>query len=285
MQYDFVNFFLNINIYAIIDAIVFLAVVTLLAIFFIYKKNLKLLFILLFVVLLEALLIALTTLLGEQYLSIARYIMHYVVIFLLISMAVGYQSDIKNLFNRLSKHVTIFSQSGNSDDELRDATMDILSACQNMAKQDIGAIIIIDSENSVANSIIDTGTLLNAKLSTSLLESIFNTKAPLHDGAVIVRGDTVVAAGCFLTLTQKNVNKELGTRHRAAIGISEEANVLSIVVSEETGIISTVKSGEIKRYMTMDKLKDEIESAYKISRNYGDSNSMNNYQDKHRRKK
>jgi len=134
-----------------------------------------------------------------------------------------------------------------------------------MAKQDVGAIIIIDSAGDIHDNILDTGTRLNATLSAPLFESIFNTKAPLHDGAVIVRGNKIIAAGCFLTLTQRNVNKEMGTRHRAAIGITEDTDVLSIVVSEETGIISVVKHGEIKRYMTMDKLKDEIEEAYGIS--------------------
>ena len=98
-----------------------------------------------------------------------------------------------------------------------------------------------------------------------MLESIFNTKSPLHDGAVIVKGNKILAAGCFLPLTQKNISRDMGTRHRAAIGISEESDVLSIVISEETGIISTVRDGEIKRYMTMDKLKDEIEEAFGIS--------------------
>ena len=126
-------------------------------------------------------------------------------------------------------------------------------------------IIIIDSAGDIHDNILDTGTRLNATLSAPLFESIFNTKAPLHDGAVIVRGNKIIAAGCFLTLTQRNVNKEMGTRHRAAIGITEDTDVLSIVVSEETGIISVVKHGEIKRYMTMDKLKDEIEEAYGIS--------------------
>ena len=136
-----------------------------------------------------------------------------------------------------------------------------------MAKQDVGPIIIIDSSGDIHENILDTGTRLDAVLSAPLLESIFNTKAPLHDGAVIVRGNRIIAAGCFLTLTQRNVNKEMGTRHRAAIGVTEETDVLSIVVSEETGIISVVKHGEIKRYMTMDKLNDEIEMAYGISPN------------------
>ena len=174
-----------------------------------------------------------------------------------------YQNYLKNLFQKVSTSKGF--ETHNSDDELRDATAEILTACQDMAKNDVGAIIIIDTAGDIHDNILDTGTRLNATLSAPLFESIFNTKAPLHDGAVIVRGNKIIAAGCFLTLTQRNVNKEMGTRHRAAIGITEDTDVLSIVVSEETGIISVVKHGEIKRYMTMDKLKDEIEEAYGIS--------------------
>ena len=185
------------------------------------------------------------------------------VVFDIVAACVVYQNDLKNLFQKVSTSKGF--ETHNSDDELRDATAEILTACQDMAKQDVGAIIIIDSAGDIHDNILDTGTRLNATLSAPLFESIFNTKAPLHDGAVIVRGNKIIAAGCFLTLTQRNVNKEMGTRHRAAIGITEDTDVLSIVVSEETGIISVVKHGEIKRYMTMDKLKDEIEDAYGIS--------------------
>ena len=189
--------------------------------------------------------------------------MHYVVIFDIVAACVVYQNDFKNIFQKVSSQKQL--EMHTNDDDLRDATAEILTACQDMAKQDVGAIIIIDSSGDIHDNILDTGTRLGATLSAALLESIFNTKAPLHDGAVIVRGNKIIAAGCFLTLTQRNVNKEMGTRHRAAIGITEETDVLSIVVSEETGIISVVKHGEIKRYMTMDMLKDQIEEAYGIS--------------------
>ena len=114
--------------------------------------------------------------------------------------------------------------------------------------------------------ILDSGTELDALVSSRLLESLFNTKAPLHDGAVVVKGNRTLSAGCFLALTQDTtVSKELGTRHRAAIGITEESDVLAIVVSEETGVISIASHGKIKRYMTPDKLYEQIEIAYGIN--------------------
>ena len=263
MQYNFVEFVKNINLYAIIDGVVVLAILAMMIAFFVYKRNVKMFLFLLAAIVLEVLVTVLAELNGGEILTVARYVLHYAVIFNLIMTAVVYQNDFKNIFQKVSSSRSLDTHT--SDDDLRDATAEILTACQDMAKQDVGAIIIIDTAGDIHENILDTGTRLGAVISAGLLESIFNTKAPLHDGAVIVRGNKIVAAGCFLTLTQRNVNKEMGTRHRAAIGITEETDVLSIVVSEETGIISVVKHGEIKRYMTMDKLKDEIEDAYGIS--------------------
>lgn len=265
MQYNFIEFFKNLNWYALIDGIILLAVLAIVVCFFIYKRNFKVLLLLLLGAALDVLINILAELIGNSALEVARYITHYIVLFEIVSACVVYQNDLKNIFQKVSTVRNI--ELHNSNDELRASTLEILTACQDMAKQDVGAIIIIDSAGDIHDNILDTGTRLDAVLSAPLLESIFNTKSPLHDGAVIVRGNRIIAAGCFLTLTQRNVNKEMGTRHRAAIGVTEDTDVLSIVVSEETGIISVVKHGEIRRYMTMDKLNDEIEIAYGISPN------------------
>lgn len=267
MNYNFVEWVKNLDYYAVLDFAVLVTVCVLLFTFFAYKRNVRVLCLLLSVMVLEILVQVLSQLCDHEILTVSRYILHYAMITVIVLAAVVYQSDLKSLFQKIGnpRGLSIFNDQLNSDDELRDATTEILTACQDMAKQDVGAIIIIDMNGDIQDTIIDTGTVLGATLTAPLLESIFNTKAPLHDGAVIVRGNKIVAAGCFLPLTQRNVNKEMGTRHRAAIGITEDTDVLSIVVSEETGIISVVKHGEIKRYMTMDKLKDEIEEAYGIS--------------------
>ena len=263
MAYNFAQYANGINLYFIIDMVILVTVFAIMLSFFVYKRNMKVFFLLLLGAVLDVLVNVLSELLGGAVLAISKYVMHFVVVFDIVAACVVYQNDLKNLFQKVSMAKGF--ETHNSDDELRGATAEILTACQDMAKQDVGAIIIIDSAGDIHDNILDTGTRLNATLSAPLFESIFNTKAPLHDGAVIVRGNKIIAAGCFLTLTQRNVNKEMGTRHRAAIGITEDTDVLSIVVSEETGIISVVKHGEIKRYMTMDKLKDEIEEAYGIS--------------------
>ena len=263
MAYNFAQYANGINLYFIIDMVILVTVFAIMLSFFVYKRNMKVFFLLLLGAVLDVLVDVLSELLGGAVLAISKYVMHFVVVFDIVAACVVYQNDLKNLFQKVS--TAKGSETHHSDDELRDATAEILTACQDMAKQDVGAIIIIDSAGDIHDNILDTGTRLNATLSAPLFESSFNTKAPLHDGAVIVRGNKIMAAGCCLTLAQRNVNKEMGTRHRAAIGITEDTDVLSIVVSEETGIISVVKHGEIKRYMTMDKLKDEIEEAYGIS--------------------
>ena len=266
-MYDFAAYAQNIDLYAIIDGVVLLAALALLVMLFAYRRNIRVMVMVLAVALLEVLVAVLSSMSDHEILTVSRYILHYVMLALIVMCCVVYQSDLKAIFQRISnpRGLSSFNDGMNSDDELRETTAEILSACQDMAKQDVGAIIIIDSNNSINDTVLGSGTILNAELSAALLESIFNTKAPLHDGAVIVRGNKVVAAGCFLPLTQRNINKEMGTRHRAAIGITEDTDVLSIVVSEETGIISVVKRGELRRYMPVDKLKDEIEDSFGIS--------------------
>lgn len=149
-----------------------------------------------------------------------------------------------------------------SDEVLHETIDDIVRAAQNMAKKNVGALIVISTHN-VPEHILDSGTKLDAELSRPLLESIFNTKAPLHDGAVFVRGNRIVAAGCFLPLSQSTaIDKELGTRHRAAIGVTENYNVMAIIVSEETGVISIAHHGEITRYYDSQMLTDVLEQIY-----------------------
>jgi diadenylate cyclase len=111
--------------------------------------------------------------------------------------------------------------------------------------------------------VLQSGVTIDAKISTQLIEGIFFPKAPLHDGAMVIHGHQIQAAGCFLPLTQKtSYPKEYGTRHRAAIGITEVANVISLVVSEETGIISIVKQGSVTRYADYDMLVDALKDYY-----------------------
>lgn len=138
----------------------------------------------------------------------------------------------------------------------------IVKALQNMSKNNVGALIVL-SKGSLPKQVLQSGVTIDAEISTQLIEGIFFPKAPLHDGAMVIHGHKIQAAGCFLPLTQKtSYPKEYGTRHRAGIGITEVANVISLVVSEETGIISIIKQGNVTRYADTDMLLDALKDYY-----------------------
>ena len=137
----------------------------------------------------------------------------------------------------------------------------IVRAVQALSKSNTGALIVLSNGN-LPKEIIDSGVTLNAAISSQLIEGIFIPKAPLHDGAMILYGDKIQAAGCFLPLTQRDFPKDYGTRHRAGIGVTEVADVSSVIVSEETGIVSVVKRGEITRYVDSESLRRFLKEYY-----------------------
>ena len=133
---------------------------------------------------------------------------------------------------------------------------EVTEAVENLSKSKTGALIIIENRTGLGD-IIATGTRLDAVVSAALLENIFVVNTPLHDGATIIRNDKIISAGCFLPLTgNDSISKQLGTRHRAGIGISENSDALTIIVSEETGVISLAVNGTLTRNYTKDRLRD-----------------------------
>jgi len=152
-----------------------------------------------------------------------------------------------------------------SDEERRIAVKEISRAILNMAKRDCGALIVL-VRDAIQPHIAESGIRLDAQLSGQLLESLFNPKGSLHDGAVLIKGGKILAAGCFLNLTQDiSVDKELGTRHRAGIGVTESNNVTAIIISEETGVISVAKAGGLTRYIDSDMLTAMLEEFYGLA--------------------
>jgi diadenylate cyclase len=142
---------------------------------------------------------------------------------------------------------------------------EIILAATTLASTKTGALIVIERNVGLKN-IIDGGVKLDAELSYDLLVSIFHTESPLHDGAVIVRRHRVAAASCFLPLTlNPRLSRDLGTRHRAALGVTEDTDAVAVVVSEESGLISIVQRGEIKRGLDAPKLRAAISEALEIS--------------------
>lgn len=135
---------------------------------------------------------------------------------------------------------------------------EVILAASTLASQKTGALIVIERNVGLKN-VIDGGVQLDAELSYDLLLSIFNTASPLHDGAVVVRRHRIAAASCFLPLTlNPRLSRDLGTRHRAAIGVTEDTDAVAVVVSEETGLLSFVQRGDIKRGLDATKLREAI---------------------------
>lgn len=142
---------------------------------------------------------------------------------------------------------------------------EVVLAATSLASTKTGALIVIERNIGLKN-IIDGGVKLDAELSYDLLVSIFNTESPLHDGAVVVRRHRVAAASCFLPLTlNPRLSRDLGTRHRAALGVTEDTDAVAVVVSEESGLISIVQRGEIKRGLDAPRLRAAISEALEIS--------------------
>lgn len=136
----------------------------------------------------------------------------------------------------------------------------ICTAASDMARDKVGALIVIERSTKLGEY-INSGVLVDAAISPYILRNIFFNKAPLHDGAVIIRNQRIYAAGCFLPLsTKEDINKDLGTRHRAAIGLSEISDALVIVVSEETGNISVAMDGNLERNFNYNTLKQKLNS-------------------------
>lgn len=140
---------------------------------------------------------------------------------------------------------------------------EMVKALQNMSKNDVGALIVL-SDGNLPEGIVESGTIVNADISAQMIEAVFYPKAPLHDGAMVIEGNKIYAAGCFLPLDQtENLPKELGSRHRAALSVTTVASVTAIVVSEETGIISIMKNGVVKkRYAAAADIKNALSDFY-----------------------
>lgn len=143
---------------------------------------------------------------------------------------------------------------------------EIVRAAVSLANRKIGALIVIERETSLKD-FVEIGTNLDARVSKELLLSIFHPTSPIHDGAVIINGNRVAAAGCFLPITlSSDLNKSLGTRHRAGIGLTEETDAVAIIVSEETGIISVGLGGKIEEKIDMGTLRDMLTDIFTVKK-------------------
>ena len=172
----------------------------------------------------------------------------------LIALVVVFAPEIREALARLGRRLTMTRASGSESD----AYDDIVLAANLFSQNQTGALMVIEREIGL-RTYVESGVALEARLSYDLLATIFRPSAPLHDGAVIVHGDRVAAAACFLPLSMNPVlSTQLGTRHRAGIGITEETDAIAVIVSEETGSISLAVAGRIERDLTVDQLRERM---------------------------
>ena len=170
----------------------------------------------------------------------------------LIALVVLFQPELRRLLERMGRGFS--SRRTMSTPLMEDAIAQMVVACTDMSASRTGALVIFERKDRL-NSVMATGTVINSDVSAELIKNLFYNKAPLHDGAVVVREGRIAAAGCVLPLTQStNLSKELGMRHRAGIGLSEQSDAVVVIVSEETGAISVAVEGMLKRHLSASSL-------------------------------
>ncbi len=181
----------------------------------------------------------------------------------IIAIVVVFQPELRKLLEQVgrAKIGSVFAAREDEDDVSRweHAIDAICEACVSLSKQKIGALIVCEKQTKLGD-IIRTGTVIDADPSPELIGNIFFPNSPLHDGAMIIRNGRMHAAGCFLPLSENyTISRELGTRHRAALGMSENSDAVVLVVSEETGVITVAQSGTLKRNFDFQMLKATLE--------------------------
>lgn len=186
------------------------------------------------------------------------WMMEQVLTFGFLAVIIIFQPELRRALEQLGRG-RIFSRSVMQEEEEPKRLIGAMKeSISYMAKRRIGALISIEKKTGLSEY-IETGTPIDSKITAELLINIFIPNTPLHDGAVIVQKDRIAAAGCYLPLSESPfISKELGTRHRAAIGISEETDAITIVVSEETGAISLTSNGDIVRNLSLDEFEERL---------------------------
>lgn len=180
---------------------------------------------------------------------------------IMVALPVVFQPELRRALEQIGRG-KLFRKGSELDEQEINAMLDaIASATKAMSASKVGALMVFERATGLVER-IETGVPIDGLVSSGLIQNIFVKDTPLHDGAVIIRGNRVVAACCLLPLTEnRNLSQELGTRHRAAIGLSEQSDAMVLVVSEETGAISIARNGELMRYLTVDDVKDILRNA------------------------
>ena len=180
-----------------------------------------------------------------------------------VVLVVLFQPEFRKALERMGR-TRLFQKNGRKsmNEECDLIISEIIQSIMDLSKRRVGALIVFEQQTGLQD-VIETGTRLNAEISAPLLENIFEPKTPLHDGAVVIRDSEIMAAACILPLAEASgVSRELGTRHRAAVGITENTDAIVLVVSEETGIVSMAKDGQLTRPLTVKTLEEVLNGIF-----------------------
>lgn len=179
-----------------------------------------------------------------------------------VALPIVFQPELRRTLETLGQGRFLFEKNSLDEEEAQKIIDEIITATKSLSATKTGALMVIERRMGL-NDIGDTGIRIDARITSELLLNIFFVNTPLHDGAMIIRGKRVFAAACLLPLTEKHgLSKELGTRHRAAIGLSEQTDALILVVSEETGTISIAENGRLMRHLNEETLESILKPAF-----------------------
>ena len=201
-------------------------------------------------------------------LAVLRWLLSAIVSSAIVALAIVFQPELRRILERVGQVKLGHSQSEDGESAvILDSLNNICKAAGMMQESKTGALIVFERKTQLGE-IINTGTTIDAKVSSAMMNNIFFPKSPLHDGAVIIRDGRIIAAGCILPLTQSTVfSAQLGTRHRAAIGMTENSDAIVLIVSEETGIISIAYDGSITRNYSVETAYEELKSKLIVNEN------------------
>ena len=196
-------------------------------------------------------------------LTTMKWILSRFVDYIIIAVAIIFQPELRRILERVGHTKLVGSHSSSLEgDPLEDCIDKVSRAAGIMQESKTGALIVFERSTQLGE-IIDTGTVINADPSVQMINNVFFPKSPLHDGAMIIRNNEIVAAACILPLVEDiAVARELGTRHRAGLGISSVSDSITIIVSEETGVISMARDGKLVRYIDSKALRNLLESIF-----------------------
>lgn len=209
------------------------------------------------------LLVAATFLSGVLHLYTLNWILKTTMTLGILALVILFQPELRRGLEQMGRSKLVKPYLGQMDkDKAKAVTNEFVEAIDYLSSKKTGALIVIEMETSLLD-VCETGTVINADINEEMIKTIFYDGSPLHDGAVIVRAGKLYAAGCVLPLTEnKDLPQELGTRHRAGIGVTEKSDAIAIMVSEETGIISMAKDGKLERYLETKKIEKMLLSLY-----------------------